>query len=145
MSLNIFTKKQDIPKEMKFVDYNDLFFNSIPLKNDETSRTILSRIDKARFNSSNTFIGRDESLGSLNKVMLSTGCKTLLNIASNPDICFDVVECGQNALEVLPIIHNGNVFWRNPALFLIDDVECDICVDKKHFTKFSEVLKYLMD
>ena len=35
MSLNIFTKKQDIPKEMKFVDYNDLFFNRYLVQTEE--------------------------------------------------------------------------------------------------------------
>lgn len=145
MSLFIYTKQQDIPDSMQFVNYNDIFFDSIPLDDSEVSKEILKKIDNAEYSSPNTFVGRDVSLGNLNKNLLSTGCKTMLNVANKPDICFDVIECGQNALEVLPLIKNGNILWKNPALHLLNDSDCDICVDNKKFTRFSQVLEYLMD
>lgn len=145
MCLTIYTKKEDIPKGMKFIDYNDIFFDSVLLSDTVETKEILKKIDNASYGSENTFIGRDASLGKLNKGLLSTGCKTMLNIANNPDICFDVVECGQNALEIIPKIKNGNILWKNPALHLLYDYECDICVDGKNFERFSDVLEYLMD
>lgn len=145
MCLNIYTKKEDIPFGMKFVDYNDLYFNAMLLQDNKVSREILKAVDNAEYNSPNTFVGRDKALGSLNKALLSTGCKTLLNIAGSPDVCFDVIECGQNALALLPFIKHGNVLWQNPSLHLIDDRDCNVCVDGKRFFRFSQVLKYLMD
>lgn len=46
-----------------------------------------------------TFYGRTANYGSLRKDYLSSGTKTLLNIISHPDKCFDVCECGGNVLS----------------------------------------------
>lgn len=145
MSLRIYTHKEEIPNGMKFVNYNDLFFNGGCLRNDTLSRKIMKEIDQAEYSSENTFIGRDKCLGSLNKEHLSTGCKTLLNIVYNPDKCFDVIECGVNALNLLPLIQNGNILWEMPVLHYIGDGDCDIVSQDIHFTKFRDFLKFMMD
>ncbi|MDE7307768.1 MAG: DUF4869 domain-containing protein [Lachnospiraceae bacterium] len=62
------------------------------------------KIDKAEYTTSLTFLERTNILGNLNKSMLSTETKTLLNIINHPDICFNVAECGNNALQFLPKI-----------------------------------------
>ncbi|MGN0153208.1 MAG: DUF4869 domain-containing protein [Lachnospiraceae bacterium] len=145
MSLRIFTDKSEIPSDMKLIDYNDLFFNGQSLADDEVSEIVMREIDKAEYNTENTFIGRDKSLGSLNKEHLSTGCKTLLNIISNPDKCFDVIECGSNALSLLPLIRNGNVLWKLPVLHYVGNTSCDIVIHNQHFTDFKKFLAYVMD
>lgn len=111
MSLNIYTNKADIPSNIDFIDYNDIFFNGELLKNTELTKFILNKIDKAAYNSPTTFIGRDPDLGTIYKEHLSTGCKTLLNIVNNPDKCFDVIECGPNALKLLSFIKDGNILY----------------------------------
>lgn len=132
MSLTIYTDKNKIPKEMELIDYNDLFFEEVNLVDNEITKKILMDIDKATYNSPLTFIGRDSSLGALNKSNLSTGSKTLLNIVSNKDKCFDVAECGQNALSLIPYIKNGNILWKVPVLHYLGDCEqCDIIMDNK--------------
>lgn len=78
MSLKVITDKKDINR---VVDYNDIYFNKIRLENNSITTKIMEEIDKAHYSSESTFIGRDKSLGALNKNLLSTGCKTLLNIA----------------------------------------------------------------
>lgn len=143
MSLRIYTEKEEIPSNMRFVDYNDIFFNGVSLKDDEISEKIMSEIDQAHYSSEKTFIGRDSSLGNLNKENLSTGCKTLLNILYSPCECFDVVECGENALRLLPLIKDGNILWKTPVLH--GNTTCDIDIHGKHFTDFREFLKYVMD
>ena len=145
MSLKIYTDKKDIPKDMMFINYNDLFFAGETLLNDDISNEIMKSIDKAAYSSPNTFVGRDKSLGSLNKGLLSTGCKTLLNIANNPDKCFDVVECGPNALSMLPLITEGNILWEVPVLHYRGNIGCDIIINEKHFTDFRKFLSYIMD
>ena len=144
MSLTVYTDKTQIPKDMKFVNYNDKFFMRVALKDTESVRDILATIDKAEYHTQSTFIGRDKELGAMYKENLSTGCKILLNITMNPDICFDVIECGPNALEYLAKIRNGNVYWGTPVLHMIGTSECDIIVHGLHFTDFKEFLGYVM-
>ncbi len=40
---------------------------------------------------------------------LSTGSKILLNIYRYPELCFNVMECGDNALELLAGIKKDNI------------------------------------
>lgn len=146
MSLNIYRSKEEIPDNMQYIDYNDLFFAGVSLKNDAITSKILLEIDKAAYNSPLTFIGRDESLGALNKENLSTGCKTLLNIISNPDKCFSVEECGQNCLAMLSYITEGNILWKLPVLHcILDDRPCDIKIDNKVFNNFDDFVEYIMN
>lgn len=146
MCLTIYTKKSEIPKEIMFIDYNDLFFESVNLEDNELTKKILLEIDKAKYNSSLTFIGRDSGIGALNKSNLSTGSKTLLNIVANKDKCFSVSECGQNALALIPYIRDGYILWEVPVLHYLGECEqCDIKIDGKEFKNFDEFLSYIMD
>lgn len=142
MSLKIITNKSKI--DSKYVDYNDLYFQSMSLRNDDLTSEILKRIDKAHYASELTFTGRDEMLGALNKSLLSTGCKTLLNIIYNPSICFSVAECGPNALETLSIIKDGIIYWERPVLFLTEDLSCDIEYDGNHYNCYMNFLDEVM-
>lgn len=142
MCLRIYTNKSDIPADMKYVDYNDKFFNSVALEDNEVTAKILHNVDKASYHSKDTFISRDIELGALNKALLSTGCKTLLNIERNPDICFDIVECGQNAIRCLSTIKNGNVLWVFPFILVEEDSLCDIEVNGRKFNSTLELAKY---
>ncbi len=40
---------------------------------------------------------------------LSTGSKILLNLYRYPELCFNVMECGDNALELLAGIKKDNI------------------------------------
>lgn len=145
MGLVIYKKRSDIPSNMQFINYNDKYFNGTSLKNNEIDRLILSEVDGAQYSSENTFIGRDKSLGNINKEHLSTGCKTLLNIVNNTNKCFDIIECGQNAISLLRFIKEGNVLWENPVLHFVGDSSCDINIEGRHFTNFRDFLSYIMD
>ena len=52
----------------------------------------------------------------LNIDKLSTGCKTALNIMYNPDKIFDIRECGDNALDVIYALPDGNVVCDYPLI-----------------------------
>ena len=143
MCLNVYRSKENIPKGMQVIDVNDTFFNAFT----ELSRTplveeILLSIDKAVYTSPLTFEGRTKTLGNLNKSFLSTGTKTLLNIISNPNICFDVCECGNNVLYFLSKIAYGNILWESPVVICAENTSCNICVDDKEFTDFYAFLDY---
>lgn len=145
MSLHIITDRDELAKSgVKYIECNDIYFNSVQLKDNEITRCILQYIDKAQYSSPYTFISRDSTLGDLNKSLLSTGCKTILNILYNPNICFDIAECGQNALEALSLLDSGIVYWDKPTLFLLHDTDCNILYNGKQYSKYKSFLDEVM-
>lgn len=94
MSLQVYNKTD--PPISVIVDNDTYFDGHTELDSGDMCAGILKVIDKAVYNSPATFIGRDPSLGAL-----STGTKTLLNISQHRDLCFDTIECGNNALTLL--------------------------------------------
>lgn len=148
MSLNLYTSIEDVPKDLKLVDYNDAFFGMYtPLNNSEFEKKALKDIDEAIFTSKETFIGRTKSFGGLFRNCLSTGCKTLLNIEKNPKgYCFDLLECGQNALNMLKYLNNGNVLLKSKILIYDGGYDvCDINYKGIHYSSFEKLSKKLSD
>lgn len=149
MSLHVYTKMEYIPKGIDYVWYNDNFFDNRILYDDEVTKYILDKVEEAQFNNSRSFIGRNKGSGPINKENLSTGSKTFINIAHNPNICFDVFECGENVLALLPIIKEGHILWRYPCVFSWSDIECDIVLydenGKQYFKKFRDFLHCTMN
>ncbi len=146
MSLNIYTSVSDIPSGMKYIKINDVFFNTrTQLMDDEFTKRVLDKIDKAEYVNSMFFSGRTKELGNINKNNLSTGTKVILNIHNNPNICFDVRECGNNVLKMLPLIHEGNILWENPVISYSGDKDCDIIFKGKVYNDFYELIGDLME
>jgi hypothetical protein len=138
--LTIYTRKELIPTDMEYIRYNDTFFKGVALTDDSITKLILSSIDNAHYNSPETFIGRDETLVALNKEHLSTGTKTLLNIYTNPAVCFDTLECGVNCLRLLVDLSLnicGTVFMDTPALAYYGSGACDITCDGVHYSQYE--------
>lgn len=85
--------------------------------------------------------------GDMYKQHLSTGTKTLLNVLNHPDKCFSTIECGYNAISYMLNFKQGNVYIPNTFIFspgLTSD-NIDIVWDGKHFTKLSELKRYLSE
>lgn len=142
MSLTIYSAKHMPPKGTNIIDINDAFFDAeTDLGNTELEREILSKIDKARYCSTSSFYGRTTDKVSIPKDNLSTGAKTLLNIISHPEICFNLCECGRNALEMLPKITDGIVYWEIPVIAYSGDEKCSIVYCDKIYTDFYEFLE----
>lgn len=142
MSLVIYTNVDDVESSGKeLIKFNDMFFDiETNLEDTEFTRKVLDAIDKASYNSPFTFTGRTEGLGTLNKNMLSTGAKTLLNIVAHPQKCFDVCECGDNVLSLLPLIPDGSIYWETPVV-VCNDIKCDILCNGKRYTDFYDSLE----
>lgn len=144
MSLHLYLNREDIPERTQFCMENDLFFNGNTMLTDsEGCKAALKVIDKATYNSPQTFIGRDSSLGALYREYLSTGCKTILNIIQHPDICFSLIECGRNAKEFVLQLKNGNALWVPDQLEIEDDVQCDVICNDKHFELVGDLITYI--
>jgi hypothetical protein len=148
ITLTIYRKKPDIPEGIKLVRDNDAYFDAkTKLRDTALERLILKKIDYAKYNSDNTFIGREEKLGALNKNLLSTGTKTLLNIISSDHVCFDVVECGTNALDLLPKLSleniNGYILWESCMYPFSDNYACDIMYKGRHFKQVYDFMELI--
>lgn len=147
MSLHIYmyTKSPD-----RIVKINDAYFlANTKLKDTEICRRILRVIDQAEYCSEKTFIGRDKSLGALFSDNLSTGAKTLLNISQHPEMCFDTIECGNNALTLLmgftqgqAVLHPG-VIWDPDIWNTLGDL--DVVVDGKQFSDLYGISSYMQE
>lgn len=146
MSLHVYTDKKFIPSGIDFINWGDTFFDiNTSLSNDDLVRDILWHIDKAKFNNENSFVSRVPGIGALNKSCLSSGTKTLLNIISHPGICFNIESCGGNALEYVPRLTSGNIYWDLPVLnYAGDEVKCDIVLNGAvHYTDIYTFLDAL--
>ena len=130
--ITIYSKKY-IPKNMKPVIFNnDIYFNkhTVDLLDDKAA-DIISKIDHSEMQSKYMIKSRfDGSVLNIDK--LSTGCKTLLNIMYSPDKIFDIRECGDNVLDIIYSMPQGNVYCDYPFIsFEMEKVNvCD-----KHGTK----------
>lgn len=144
MSLNLYTNKDDI--RIPFERYNDKFFIGMQLKDDAFVRMLLSEIDDCEYSSKTAAFSRKFNM-LIPKDSLSTGCKTLLNIYMNPDMCFDMSECGYNAINLLGKFKSGNAYLRNPVFAVFTDEEdvCDIILDGRHFDKLTDIIDYVIN
>lgn len=141
MSLTIYSDKHKPPRDIKVITQNDVYFNgSVELMNSEIEAKILGSVDGVRYCSNRSFYGTSSDTVPVDKNQLSTGSKTLLNILNNSELCFDLCECGDNALELIPLITDGKAYWKIPFIAYSGDEQCDIIYGGKHYTNFYDFL-----
>lgn len=146
MSLHLYLEKSEIPEGMRYIDSNDEYFNAkgvIP--NTDFARMVLKDIDKAERLSDNTFLGRDTALGAMYSNYLSTGTKTVLNVLSNPQHCFNASECGRNAASILISLPDGNIYWSSPMFRIRGSGKCDVICRGRHYDSFYTLQDDLID
>ncbi len=108
--ITIYKRKQDIPDNMEYIALNDVFFDqNTASKLDEQAKTIIKQIDGAELISQYTIRSIFNGV-TLDVDRLSSGCKTVLNVLYFSDKVFCLKECGDNALEVLYRMEQGNVY-----------------------------------
>lgn len=144
MALHLYTDLEFIPKDMELIRRNDDFFNVYTsLQNDIYTNKALHEIEQAEYNSTDTFISRVKRFGALFKQFISTGTKTVLNIYYNQDKCFDIAECGDNAIEFLLRYGEGSILVTHTFQIPTDITEIYVN-DREIITdadRLSEVLQ----
>ena len=108
--ITIYKDIKDIPQNMEYIELNDVFFNQNTASIlDERAEKIIEDIDGSKQVGKYKIRSRfDDIILDIDK--LSAGCKTVLNILYNPDKVFCLKECGNNALEVVYGLDQGNVY-----------------------------------
>ena len=109
-------KKKTLPKSLELIKLNDIYFNKFTVSLlDDRAAEIIKKIDHSKMLSQFTISSRFDGTA-LNIDRLSTGCKTTLNILYNPDKVFDIRECGDNALDAIYALPQGNVYCDYPLI-----------------------------
>ena len=136
-------KKNTIPKNIDIITMNDIYFNknTVEQLNDD-AKHIIELIDNSeminKYNIKSKFQGEV-----INIDKLSTGCKTTLNILYNPDVIFDIRECGENALDVIYSLPKGKVYCDYPLIsFDFDKVIIDDKAGTKEITDYEELKEW---
>ena len=109
-------KKGTVPKTMELITMNDIYFNQTTVSLlDDRAAEIIDRIDSSVMTGQFTILSRFDGM-TLNIDKLSTGCKTALNILYNPQKVFDIRECGDNALDLIYDLPEGNIYYDYPLI-----------------------------
>jgi hypothetical protein len=128
--ITIYKNKNDIPKNMEYIEINDVFFNqNTVIKLDERAKKIIEIIDGAKLISKYKIESKFNGV-TLDVDCLSTGCKSVLNVLYFPDKVFCLKECGDNALEVMYSLENGSVY-SDYAVIPFDMDKVKVSADQK--------------
>ena len=141
--ITIYKNKKDIPKDMEYVELNDIYFNqNTALKLDEKAEEIIEIIDGAKLISQFKIRSKFNDIV-LDVDKLSAGCKTVLNVLYNSDKVFCIKECGNNALNVLYDFDAGNVYSDYALIpFEIDGVRVQTFSEKKEIYDYEELKEW---
>jgi len=96
-----------------YCTYNDAWFNKYIDKIDFDNNIIkklISLIDHVDYIGNKRVKSKFVSDVAISVKELSSGCKTVINVASFPDKIFSAAECGDNALQVLFNLKRGNIY-----------------------------------
>ncbi|MCM1126123.1 MAG: DUF4869 domain-containing protein [Lachnospiraceae bacterium] len=141
--ITIFKNKNDIPQDMEYVELNDIYFNQNTVtKLDDKAKKIIEIIDEAKLISKYKIRSRfDDVILDIDR--LSAGCKTVLNVAYNPDKVFCLKECGNNALEVLYGLVSGNVYSDYALIpFEMEAVKVQTSSELKEISDYEELREW---
>lgn len=138
--LSIYTDRSLITKDNIIYD-NEAFFRRNTIKDEDAMRNIIKAIDLGEFIDTTKF--KDRFGVVLYTTCLSTGAKTLINIA-NSDKVINGCELGQNAIDYMLWNLNGRVFFKKGTLDLDECVDYSrILINNKHVNNLSEVEELL--
>lgn len=146
MSLHVYLRKEDIPNGMPYVILNDAWFNeNVRVENDTITERLLFQIDGARYADVGHFYPKIDPEGKVRFDYLSTGCKTALNVYNASDVCFDVRECGENAIAEILHLDHGNIYWGDWFVsYAGDNDEVDVIVDNMRFRQAHPLINYII-
>ena len=141
--ITIFKNTNDIPKDLEYIELNDIYFNqNTAHKLDDRAQKVIGIIDGAKL------IGKYKICSGFNDMVLdvdklSTGCKTVLNVLYNPDKVFCLKECGNNALEMLYNLEAGNVYSDYALIsFEMAAVSVQTSSEKKEICDYEELKEW---
>ena len=141
--ITIYKNKKDIPQDMEYIELNDVYFNQKTASIlDERAEKIIEEIDGSKRVGKYKIRSRfDDIIIDIDK--LSAGCKTALNVLYNPDKIFCLKECGNNALEVVYSLEQGNVYSDYALIpFDMEAVNIKTASEEKIISDYEELKEW---
>lgn len=140
--INYYTKRKYIPKDKKFINAVDMFFDSWVIEHglDITDNTVINAIDKSKLGPTVNTIITPYGVGEYSNI--STGAKAALLLKNlGQEFVVNIQECGQNAIDFIFLnMDNINVFSdKYKALPTLDRV--DVLVNNKKQTLLRDMKK----
>lgn len=127
----------------ELITLNDVYFNKYTAdKLDERASEVILKIDQSKVIDKYTIESKfDGSFLNIDK--LSTGCKTVLNIMYNPEVIFDLRECGENALDMIYLLEHGRVYCEYPVIsFNMTKVKVADLKDEQIISDYEELKEW---
>ena len=141
--ITIYKNKKDIPQDMEYIELNNVYFNQKTASIlDERAEKIIEEIDGSMRVGKYKIRSRfDDIIIDIDK--LSAGCKTALNVLYNPDKIFCLKECGNNALEVVYSLEQGNVYSDYALIpFDMEAVNIKTASEEKIISDYEELKEW---
>ena len=141
--ITIYKNKKDILQDMEYIELNDVYFNQKTASIlDERAEKIIEEIDGSMRVGKYKIRSRfDDIIIDIDK--LSAGCKTALNVLYNPDKIFCLKECGNNALEVVYSLEQGNVYSDYALIpFDMEAVNIKTASEEKIISDYEELKEW---
>ena len=115
----------------RYCEYNDAWFDTYitKIQFDDNIIQLIKLIDEVEYIGEYRVKSKFVKDIAISVKELSSGCKTVINVASFPSHIFSVAECGDNALQVLFNLKRGNIYL--PFFVLPRKFENDIEVNYK--------------
>lgn len=134
------------PKGYEFITDAEEAFMLMRIKQIGLTSRLIAEIDQARYVDETEFVDRFGRTLPISK--LSTGCKTALVVAHNPDKVVDILGCGYNARDaIIRNIRDGKVLFSYNDISIdypgLEDFEIDVLIEEEHFTSLDALNLYL--
>ena len=99
-------------KSDNLVRFNDAWFDRHlkGLQVDDNIKYFMKKIDESIYIKEHKMYSRFDKELCISMKQLSTGCKTLINVYRFKDKIFDVIECGDNVIEEIFRLQQGNIY-----------------------------------
>lgn len=111
--LNIYIGKLNKELKSRYIKFNDDWFDmnvrNVKFDSDE-SKFLLRAIDRTHYLGDYRIESSFREGLAVSVSELSSGCKTAINISTFNDKIFDLAECGNNALEAIAKLDDGNCY-----------------------------------
>lgn len=136
--------------EYKVLTNLEYEFTKLTLEDSELNRKLIREIEQGEYLDSSRFLDRFGT--ALYYSEMSTGCKGALVVVNNPEVQYDISECGWNARDaIIRHCRDGRILMPYPYLAVAFDeknpksMECDVFMDGFRFTDIVRLNYYLTD
>lgn len=135
--------RDEIDSNIKSEKDIEKLFSQLKLHGTEQERKVIEQIDKGKYLDEISFIDRFGY--KLYVSELSTGCKAALCVLNFPDKIIDLLECGNNARDVIiNTCKEGTIITSDNAVTIKDlGQEINVCLDEYRLTSVKRLNQYV--